>query len=660
MDEEQKPVDAGRDEKRAKQWRSRIEKARKARKTYEKKWQDNVAYRVMEPYTDKSENDRAVTPDDWSRTRAKIASLFSAVPTIAASPLHPQYAAAAPIIAKEINHILKHQAKPNVVMRECMPDLVNAAGLCAAIVRYEATFTKEEVPAIDMSMVPPEQATMLLQSQQVPMEQVDVAVSERFVMRRISPTCLLWPAEFKGSNFNDGDYIGHEGSLPWAVAKREFKLEDEDKDRVVGDAKQLASLSEDDEVAEGVVTYQEIFYWAARFDANEKYLDKIRRIVFVDGIEDRPVIDEDYAGQQFNEKARTYIGVCIFPIQVCTLAYVSDTAVPPSDSEVGRPLVVEKMRGRSQIMAQREASQPMRWADSSRVDPQVIDQINKGEWQRVIPMQGSGERALGEVARASYPHEDFTFDQIINRDLDDAWSLSQNQLGNFNTGARSASEANIVAGANAERIGLERAQVVEFFLSLVDVLAGLMQLFYDERDAEPVIGQDGVERLQAWDKSSIAGKFAFEITQDSTVLLSSDQKVEKLMKALNLVGKSGYVNPEPIIAEILALSGVDPAKVMITPEPPKPAEPNVSLRLTGAEDLSNPMAVALLLKGGQLDPNMIQQARQLIMSLMTMMPPPVAPGPMMDPTQPQTGAAATPDDWGPAERVTKRVEEIGG
>lgn len=642
--------------KRAKLWLGRITAAKKKHKEYTDKWKENVSFRIMQPFESESETDRVATPDDWSRTRAKIASLYSATPNVSLEPLHPRYAPATPVFAKIVNHVLKHQAKPGIVMRECLPDLINASGICAAIVRYEATFTTQQAPAIDVSTLPPEQAMAMMQSGQMPMTDVEVPVSERFTMRRISPTQLLIPADFTGSDFNDADWIGYEGVMPWAVAKREFKLDDDDKEKVVGGTKP-ETLNDDqkDSGEDDRVKYQELYYWNYRFDADEKYLERIRKIVFVDGIKDRPVVDEDYQGQKFDDKAGSYIGVCILPIQVCTLAYVSDQAIPPSDSEIGRPSVLERMRSRSQMLLQRELSLPLRWADTSRVDPSVLENLQKGAWQPIIPTQGSGERAFGESARASYPREDWQFDGVINKDLDDAWSLSSNQMGNFASGERSASEANYVQQANSNRIGVERAQVVQFFLSLCEVLGGLVQLYYDPKDTEPIVGPDGEQRLQAWDMARIAGKFVYTITQDSTVLLDSEARIEKLMKALNLTGKSGYVNPEPIIAEVLSLSGIDPAQVMTKPNPPKPDDPNISLRLTGSEDLLNPVAIGFLIKSGQApEPVHIAAAKQLIADAMGTVLPPTVPG------QAPTQGGGPDKEWGPMERVTKRVDEMGG
>jgi hypothetical protein len=648
----------------SKVWRGRIEACRKERKKREEVWKTNVAYRKGKPFSMESESDRIAVPIDWSMTKAKVASLFSQVPAVQLTAKNPQYAPAVPIFAKELNDVLKNSARVDVAMEEVLSDVVNAAGIGAVKVGYSATFEDIEVPAIDPAMLPPEaQMALSMGAFELPMETVKRPVSERFYANRISPASLLWPVEFKGSDFDDAPWIGWEGSLTWAQAKREFGLKDSQKDDVLSSAgTEVPSLREDDldEQSESRhVRFCEIFYKASEYDPECLYFDKLRRIVFVEGL-DEPVIHEDLAWQQFDDETGSYVGVCKFPIRVLTLTYISDEAIPPSDSEVGRPQVDETMRSRSQMVAQRDRSVPIRWADTNRIDPLVMDNLQKGNWQGFIPINGPGERAIGEVARATYPREDWEFDRVTKSDLQEAWQVGANQTGSFASGERSAAEARIVQGNFQTRVGVERAKVAKFFVSIAETLAGLMQLFYDPPERASLVGGQAVQRSDAaWDRSKVAGaKFVFTIRPDSTVLLDANQRVDQLMKFVNLTGKSGFVNVEPVIAEIAALSGLDPAEVMVKPQPPKPDDTNISFRFSGVEDLMNPLAVALIQKQQNVTPDEIKAAKALIADATAPPQPPVvsdAPipnGPQLPP--------APPDDWGPMPRVTKRVEELGG
>jgi hypothetical protein len=194
------------------------------------------------------------------------------------------------------------------------------------------------------------------------------------------------------------------------------------KEKVCGGADAETTLTTDDDSRnrtgdDDLVSYTRVYYWKARQDPDELYLDKIGTLVYVAGIED-PVIDEDFKGQRWDESTKSLVGLTIFPLRIGTLTYISDKAVPPSDSEMGRPQVDEKMRSRSQMILQRDRSAPMRWANANRVDPMILQSLVKGDdYQRIIPVNGDGSTALGEVARANYPSENWDFDRVIDKDL---------------------------------------------------------------------------------------------------------------------------------------------------------------------------------------------------------------------------------------------------
>ena len=656
----------------AKAWKARIHSSREARKKLvEGAWRDNVAYRKLKPFKDDVEQDRVAVPIDWSYTKAKIAALYSQTPTVNLTPKNPRYAAAVPVFSKELNDVLQREARVAVAMEEALADAVNAAGLGAVMTGYMATFEDVQVPAVDPAMLPPQmQLAIQMGAAELPMETVQRPVSERFYANRISPAHLIWDTTFKGSDFDDASFIGHEGDLTWAQAKRAFNLTDDQKEDVLA-ADTSERLDDDDDDQRNdqslKVHFTEIFYKASDFDPEEKYFDKLRRIVFVEGIDD-PVIHEDLKWQEFDEDSGQYVGVCKFPIRVLTLTYISDEAIPPSDSEVGRPQVDETMRSRSQMIQQRDRSIPIRGFDPNRVDPLVAANLQKGNWQGFIPVTGNGQSAIWEVARANYPREDWEFDRVTRADLQEAWQVGANQTGSFASGERSASEAQIVQQAFSTRVGFERAKVAKFFTGIAENIAGLMQLFYDKPNEVPLVGEEAAQQIDSvWDRSKVAGaKFVFSIIPDSTVLLEANQKVDRLMKFINLTGKSGFVNVEPIIAEIAALSGIDPAMVMTKPNPPAPDQPNISYRFSGAEDLLNPIALAALIKAGQAPgPQEIAAAKAMLADAMApaqpMLPEGMAPGgPEMGVEPLAEGPQQPPDDWGPMPRVTKRVEEMGG
>jgi hypothetical protein len=687
-----------------KAWKGKIEACRKRRDRFVSDiWQTNVAFRVQRPFSQTTDDaaestgsDQVAVPADWSRSRAKGAAMFSQVPRISLEAKQKQFVAAVPVFERIANHFVPLAGAASV-MEECNSDVINAAGICAAIAKYEATFEEVEIP-MPMPGLPPEaagappgmppQAAPELQGAALPpelppelpmgpppMQKVMKVVSERYRWYRISPAQLLWPVEFRGSDWQRCPWLGYDATMPWARAMEEFKLTEDDKRdccTTVGSETTTKTLSGETSHDVGehdeMVRYSEIYYWASECYPDEKRFEAIRRIVFVHGRrDDEPVIDEEYTGQQWVEQPGEFVGVTRLPIEVATLTYVSDRAVPPSDSEIGRPQVLEQIRSRSQMIMQRTRNLPIRTADSNRIDPLILDSLMKGTWQGIIPTNGPGDRAITQVAAAAFPKEDFSFDAVSNRDLDDAWSMSPNQMGNYGSSDRTATEASQVASAYASVLGFQRGKIVNMFLGLVTTTLGLLQLNLDDFEAQEIVGPDGVQQLQAWNRKQISGKFVATVRQDATVLQDSGQRVQQLMKFLNIAGKSGRINIDPILQELAALSGLDPAAVLLPPPQPKMEQPNLSWRFSGAPDVHDPIVMGFLIKAGQAPgPQEIAAAKKLIADGSQPFGPngepmpSVVSGPVM--TQPQLppGPQPPPEDWEAMPRVTKRPEELGG
>ncbi len=209
------------------------------------------------------------------------------------------------------------------------------------------------------------------------------------------------------------------------------------------------------------------------------------------------------------------------------------------------------------------------------------------------------------------------------------------------SGEKSASEAQIIQQNFSTRIGYERAQVSAFFLGIGEVFAGLLSLFGDFNTPEMA---DAQQRLAQWDRTAVPMDFAFTMRPDATVLLDAEQRLQKVMRFLNMTAKSGYVNLEPVMQEVAALSGLDPELVIRAPQPKGPEPPSVSL-VVDAENVSNPIVLATLLQSGQgPTPQAIEAAKNLLIAVMAgasdMQPQgPAAPQPGGPPTGPPQGPA---------------------
>lgn len=653
------------------------------RRTFHAEWKNNVERRLGRPIAglidDPNGDGQPPINPDWSLTKTKTANLYSQVPTVQATHEQPKYAPAIPPFIKQLNYELgEKRAHVGVGMEEVLNDNVNASGIGGILTSYLARFETVDLPQEDSipgpagpvqtSTLPSDTIAALAQAGLIHLVPTARKVSDKFAMTRVSPSDLLWPADFTGSDFNDGDWVGHDWRASWADAKHEYKLTDDQKELVVGgeEPRSQDRLTDTDDRtrsrAKDQVSGRTIYYWRHRVDPDELSFSAIWKLVLVNGL-DEPAIHEPWTGQRYDPERRTYTGSCKFPLQFLTLTYVSDHPVPPSDSSAGRPQVLDMQRSRSQMFQNRRHSMPIRWYNTDRVDTLIQQQIRDGLFQGWMPIQGDGSRAVGEIARASYPSEDFTFDQQVKVDLNESWQIGPNQAGTTGNSDQTAKEAGIVQQNFSTRIGQERARVATFFLNCVEVLAGLMALY---SDFSILSDEERKAMEQAWDRQHILHDLVFKIRPDSTIVLDTTQRIARLMQFLNMTVKSGFVNPKPIIAEIAELSGLDPSQVMIDPQP-KPEEPNISYRFSGKDDLINPLVMAMLVELGKAPSMESLQKAQHVLTAAQMPPAPSAQTPEAGPAAgppPQGGPPPSPPtdgahpDWHLSSKIAQRGRDV--
>lgn len=634
-------------QQRIKDFREAIATCKQYRRKLVQNWSVNIDYRRGKPFQSVSDEDRVAVNLDWSLTKQKQALLFSQVPEVRVN--HPPQTTSDEFMGWI--HNFEQRINDTAVgsgietaMDELLPDCINAAGIGVVMIAREALTEDKEVPVQDLSLFPPEVVAEIEASGMMPdgtpleLTIVPEVVDSRYTTTRISPADFLWPIDFTGSDFNNSPWIGRSGRMTWASAAARFKLTDDDKKKYAGSEARnamdkLQTDTEKDEAETYEVAFDEIFYKDHHYDPLATKFNSIHHIIFL-GEQAKPVVDEPWKGQQLDPETGELVGALKYPIQVLTLTYLSDEAIPPSDSAIGRPQVNELNKSRTHMILQREHSRPLRWFDVNRIDPIIQQALLKGTWQAMIPVQGNGEKIIGSVPVSHMPQENFEFDAVIKGDLAEAWQVGQGQVG---TDIETKAEVTAVQGNMQTRIGRERAKVGKFVCSIAEVLGGLLSIYED-----PTTFGEGFN-------PSVSRTLAYSILADSTVLLDAAQRYKRLEEFYNFAIKTGWLDPPTILKEMATLVGLDPAIAIRPPAPKPPPDANISLRLTGAEDMMNPLLLAFMIElGNAPKPQNIEMAKQLIQ--LSMVPP---PGTIMPtPQQPgEVGPDGEPKEPNPMDQV---------
>lgn len=660
-------------------WWARIDACRRVRSEKFRVWQDSVSYRRGKPFRSTPPEDTVNVPADWARTKNKISQLFYQVPELILLPRAPQWSSVAPTFAAALNFEMSEKIHAETMMEECLADVINAAGVMICMVEFEASF--EDRPygppqaGVQPSPLNPE-GSMDETSGQVPVvegavvgeegaapnpEMVPTTVYQCYKTNRVSPAHFLWPLEHVKKNWRQAHWLGREGYMPVAEAVRKEWVEPGTEGVQITDQEWLlVNEFSDLKPADSYIKFVELFYYPYYFDPAETDPRKIRRIVLLEdkrGKREKPAVDEDFKWQKRSADGKRWIGMTTLPLKVGTLTHISDMAIPPSDSEIARPQVRELIKLRTLQVRQREHSIPLRWFDVNQVDPMVAIKLRQGKWQDIIPMNGPGEHAIGEVARAQYPPENWQFDKIIRFDLDESWSMGAMQQGITTPGETTATEVKEISGANDTRLDLERQWVMRFFLEVAEGVGQLMQMFADEMEYAPFVGDDGQRVLRQWNKDLIPGEYIFKYKPDSQLRVDISQRRNEGLNLYKLVRKDPLLNPTLLVRRVLEDHGLDWTKMMAQPQPPKPERPKVSASFKG-EDLTSPLAVALINKSDTPITAEDVKAAQAVIDA-------AAPQPMVQPSMGNEGAPVAPGSIphpGPADRVSpldRRYEQGG-
>lgn len=568
-------------------WKGEVQSAKDQKERLIGEWRKNIRRYMNKPHSQFSGSDTTDivwVPKDFALTERKRAKLWYQLPEVYCQPKPGQMVPpmTGPVFAAVMNQYLADECQVDAqrVMREVTFDQICPAGIMVSKLGYEAFVDGErQVPG----MVDPFTGV----------QQVDVVpniVKERYYWHRVSPARLLLPADWTGSNYDDAPWVGMEFERDRETVKRLWNLTDEELPNAVAPEKSLNELEDmsSERANRRVVRGIEVYYKASLFDANVKHPDRIRWMVFLDK-DDKPVIHRDSPDQTVTpEGALTADSLYGFPIHVGSIRYVSDSKYPSSDVQQSSPQVFELSRGRSQMVAQRDRSIPMRWGDRSRLDPDTVSKLTSGDWQAFVLTDGPGNEIVGEVARAQYPRESFEFNAQIEKDLEETWSLGSNQLGIKASEGQTATEASITQSNSAERLGAERQEVVNYFIGGVKKIATLIQRYADAPDYVQAVGPQGEQILQQWDKTQLSGKYLWSIKPDSQLRLDMGQERQYRTQVYNLLRKDPLINPQELIKWVLESYGMTHAAFLAQPQPPSPPPPKISLTFKG-EDL-NPFA----------------------------------------------------------------------
>ena len=547
---------------------------------------------------------------DYANTEAKKALLFFQSPELQLQAKRVDDVQAAPLAQAVINYKLNYDINVMATVDQILTDLICPAGLGVTVIGYECfkgpdieepvmedvtdEFTGQPVLGLDgqpaqRPAVDPETGEPLVNS-------LPNIIRESYFWERETPMKVGIPASFTGSDYDQAPYLWREVLTDKDTFKARYGV-DYEAATVSQDDNRLTT-DPDQQATPNMVRAIEVWYRSSVYRVEATDPERYTQLILAmgrggsraDRSQARIIVHRDSPYQVLDGRGRVISGMRGNPIHILTLRYVSDDPYPPSDCSMSRAQVDELSLSRSQMVQQRRRNLPLRWVNTS-VDPSAkatIERLEKGEIQGIIPLLGDGNQIIGSVQQSGFPRENFTFQDIIERDIAREWALGANQNGTA-TDAQTATEATIMQNNTDSRLSAERAKVLRWYVRGAEKVFSLIQQFADDADFVPMLGPDGAEVLTQWNKTAIQGLFRFEARPDSTIRMDASQERELFLRLYNLAANDPNFNRIELDRMLAQKFHLDPGRVVVAQPPqPPPDRPKMSVSITGM-DLS-PMA----------------------------------------------------------------------
>lgn len=479
-------------------------------------------------------------------------------------------------------------ANTKALMNELIFDVLCPSGIAFCKIGYER-YTHGTVPMqVGVDLVPNVGDVLGLSPVTVPKyAPAPNIVAEKYYAARISPARAYVPAEFMGSDFNLADFLAWDFWITEEIAEqRKWNVEG-----AATKGSDTSAVSQDDRILPleetgrrtGQIQCREAFYHPQRLGRHDNP-DLIRRIVFVGGRKE-PVVHEDFKDQRFDARGKWLRGLKTYPIKVYTLRYVSDSSHPPSDCRITRRASDELAEYRTQQVKHRRKAIPrLVWNIDAFPNEQMKEKALNGRHYEDIAVSGQNlEKVVRELETPSLPTENRVGELEIKNDIDRAWALGGNASGVTETGSPTATEIASIAQATANRMGAERETTTNFWLSIAESFAGLIQLYADREDYVEIVGENGAKSIEAWDKETIAGEFLFEAVPDSSQRPDAAADRDLALGRHNLLANELTINREELTRDTVEAWGGDPDRLVHPMPEPQPERPKFNVAINGKD-----------------------------------------------------------------------------
>lgn len=593
-----------------KDWWSRIELDRNKRNQHSENWK-RLLTAYLPPFA-------TVTWDNikgnihFTDTELKSAEVWAQFPELTLTPQEPlktlqgppdpQTGQPTPVSADDVvaikravlNKLLGRDfANVDLTVREVLFDIFQTSGIGFTKICYES----------DIKLVPPTPPTpvpgaILGLSQPAPAP-APLAVNERWRWYRFSPEKGGIPYNYHSTDWDRSPYLFMEFVEPYTPqSAKAYNLPSDWKPTASRDELTL-NAEPDHQGSSQLIKGVEVWLHAADFDENEPDRDVFYRLVLIDGMKDKAAIYEFSPYQEKDEQGHlTFDSMIGNPIHPITLRVASDTAYIPSDAAMTDPLIQMEDTWIQQDIKIRDANLP-RFAHAASLTA-AFDKLQNADTGQGVAIADDLMMRFPQLVQP-LPHLDRAESDIQGRQQivqmrQQTLGLTSNSLGMSSQARRSATEQAIIQQNISVRLKKEQAILLSEVLRGVRKFDALVQRYMTNPGYVQIIGQDGMQRLQAFTNAHLSGRYAYDALPDSQLSVDQASRTKRIMDVTNFTAKSSVVDQPALMRLVFTENGYNAAQLVKPPPPPpppKPDLPNISYTFK-AQDLAIPEVRAIL------------------------------------------------------------------
>jgi hypothetical protein len=590
-------------------WRGEIDRALKVRRAHETWWDANLKAYAPRPSDDPDHYGSCInTNRDFTLVERKKADLFYQRPEVT---LQPSPLLEGPILGPDGQPFMgppaaqgqPPQPVPSSTALSAHETIVNELlgpdGIHATRMVHQALFDVLCTAGVGFTVMGYESSTVdvphpdgLLDDTGQPV-QVPVPVKESCFWHYLPPKQSLRPATFRSTEWDRAPWQGFQFELPLTAGNRAKYGLPEDFAGGKPDNRQHFDhgTGENTTGGEDVFTGVELWYRSCLYREDRPHPDHLTHLVLVDGVDD-PVIHEDCPYQTLDPQGGlTPDSLIGFPMHPLNMRTLTDSAYPPSDCTLIRPLVNELNRFREQMVEYRDA-QTLRWMYNTDTLPlEDVQKIVRSPIGGMIGVPSDafvGEGAIKELPHGSMPRESFTSNDYIDADIARTTAIDASGAGVQSTGSQTATEAQIQQGNANARLDFERGVVLQWYCQGVTKFSTLLQRYLSVEDAAKMIGPQAAQAWDVW-RHSVASSLAFTAMPDSALRVDQAVDRKQAQDLYSFLANDPYIQKgrAKLLEKLLRKFHVDPTGIVAPPDPPKPEPPKLSLSFKG-EDFVGP------------------------------------------------------------------------